>query len=63
MKTTGHKKSMRADIKYVREMMRQIEAALKANDYATVIDRCNEASCAATQIMQEASDASGLEMP
>ncbi len=60
MKTTEHKKQMRADIKYVREMLRQIEAAIKADDYATVIELSNEASCSAVEIMQQASEASGL---
>lgn len=60
---TQTKKSIRADIRYVREMLRQMEAALRTDDFAAVIDAANEASCAAAQVMQEASDYSGCEMP
>lgn len=61
MSTT--KKAMLTDIRYVREMLRRMEAGIKTDDYASVIECANEASCAATHIMQEASDRSGLEMP
>lgn len=61
MSTT--KKDMLADIRYIRAMLRRMEAGIKSNDFATVIDCANEASCAAVQVMQEAADRSGLEMP
>lgn len=57
------KKAIRADIRYIREMLRQMEAAIKTDDYAAIIEAGNEASCAASQIMQAASDYSGCEMP
>lgn len=63
MSAAKTKKAIRADIRYVREMLRQMEAALRTDDYAVIIEAGNEASCAAAAIMQEASEFSGCEMP
>lgn len=37
---------IRSNVKYVRELLRQIEAAAKAGDWNEVADIANEASCA-----------------
>ena len=57
------KQRIRTDVRYVRQMLREIEAALKANDYATIIDRANEASCAAAAVLEAAAEISGLDTP
>lgn len=54
MVNAATKKAIRADVRYVRQMLRQIEAALRADDLAALTDAANEASCAAVQIMEEA---------
>lgn len=40
---------IRSNAKYVRELLRQIEAAAKAGDWNEVSDIANEASCAVGQ--------------
>lgn len=57
------KQQITTDVRYVRQMLREIEAALKANDYVTVIDRANEASCAALAVLEAAAEISGLDTP
>ena len=46
------KSSLKRDLAYVREMCRQIEAALKSEDYADGMEAANEGSAALAGVME-----------
>ena len=46
------KSSIKRDLSYVREMCRQIEAAMKSGDLAEAMDAANEGSACMAQIME-----------